>query len=209
MARTRKKEYDYFEFFCKSAQIACDAAEYLYDSLKNYDRDTFEKRLEEVHKIENRADDEKNEMLRILEREFITPIEREDIARMAHTLDDIVDDIDDVMRRVYMFNVESILPNAVSFSELIVKSTAVMKAAMEEFVNFKKSKELGELLLAIDSLETEGDRLHAKYIKELFADNNDAVTKLVWTTIYDDMEACLDNCDNAAGAISNVMLKNL
>ncbi len=209
MAKSNKKEYDYFEFFCKSAEIACDAAEYLHNSLKNYDKNKFEADMNAVHEIEHCADDIKNEMIQVLAHEFIAPIDREDITRMAHVLDDIVDDIDDIMRRIYMFNVEAIREDAVDFAALIVKSTTAMKDAMKEFKNFKKSKELGKMLLTVNALETEGDGLHAQYIKKLFTDDSDAVTKLIWTTIFDDMEACMDNCENAVGIIEGVIMKNI
>lgn len=205
----KKKDYDYFAFFCKSADIACEAAEYLHKSLIEYNKDTFEENMNEIHAIEHRADSVKNEMIEVLAHEFIAPIDREDISRMAHILDDIVDDIDDIMRRIYMFNIDIIRADAVEFAALIVKTTKAMKAAMEEFKNFRKSKELGNMLLAVDALETEGDEMQSNCIRKLFTEDNDAVTKIVWTTIFDDMEACMDNCDNAVGVIEGVVMKNL
>jgi predicted phosphate transport protein (TIGR00153 family) len=205
----KKKDYDYFAFFCHSADIACEAAEYLHKSLVEYSKDSFEENMKEIHAIEHKADSVKNEMIEVLAHEFIAPIDREDISRMAHILDDIVDDIDDIMRRIYMFNIETIRPDAVDFAELIVKSTKAMKKAMWEFRNFKKSKELGSLLLAVNDLETEGDQMQSNCIRKLFTEDSDAVTKLVWTTIFDDMEACMDNCDNAVGVIEGVVMKNI
>lgn len=205
----KKKDYDYFAFFCKSADIACEAAEYLHKSLVEYNKDTFEENMNEIHAIEHRADSVKNEMIEVLAHEFIAPIDREDISRMAHILDDIVDDIDDIMRRIYMFNIDSIRAEAVDFAALIVKTTKAVKTAMEEFKNFRKSKEIGNMLLAVNSLETEGDEMQSKCIRKLFTEDNDAVTKLVWTTIFDDMEACMDNCDNAVDVIEGVVMKNL
>ena len=90
----KKKDYDYFAFFCKSADIACEAAEYLHKRLVEYNKDTFEENMNEIHAIEHRADSVKNEMIEVLAHEFIAPIAREDISRMAHILDDIVDDIE-------------------------------------------------------------------------------------------------------------------
>ena len=108
-----------------------------------------------------------------------------------------------------MFNVTEIIPDAIEFSDLLVRCTAEMRLAMEDFRNFKKSKTLSDKLVALNTLESEGDTLHANCIKKLFSDCNDAVKKLIWTNIYEDMEDCADDCEGAAGIIESVIMKNL
>ena len=80
----KKKDYDYFAFFCKSADIACEAAEYLHKSLVEYNRETFAGNMNEIHAIEHTADSVKNEMIEVLAHEFIAPIDREDMGFYTH-----------------------------------------------------------------------------------------------------------------------------
>ena len=204
----KKKDYDYFEYFSKCADYICQAADYLRDTLVHFDKNSFEDRMKEMHKIENMADNMKHEMSKQLIHEFLPPIEREDIIALAHELDDVIDALDDVMRRIYMFNVDSIQPGAIEFADLITKCSKVVKATADEFRNFKNSKTIRDHIVTVNTLEWEGDNLHAKCFRELFSTDTDTRSLLIWTTIYEDLEACLDNCEDAVDIIESVIMKN-
>ena len=204
----KKKDYDYFEYFSKSADYICQAADYLHETLTHFDKNHFEERMNEMHKIENMADNLKHEMAKQLIHEFLPPIEREDILALAHELDDVIDALDDVMRRIYMFNVDSIHPGAIEFSNLIKKSSTELKAATVEFRNFKNLKSIKEHVVAVNTLESEGDNLHSKCFRQLFSSDTDTRSLIIWTTIYEDLENCLDNCEDAVDIIESVIMKN-
>ena len=86
-----------------------------------------------MHHIENAADGFRHDMTQVLSHEFIAPIEREDIIELAQDLDNVVDAIDDVMRRIYMFNVQTIRPEAKQFSAIITKCCHALLETIEEF----------------------------------------------------------------------------
>ena len=138
--KPRKKGYDYFEYFCASARYACQAAEHLEKSLANFAPETCREKLEVMHHIENAADGFRHDMTQVLSHEFIAPIEREDIIELAQDLDNVVDAIDDVMRRIYMFNVQTIRPEAKQFSALITKCCHALLETIEEFRHFKRAR---------------------------------------------------------------------
>lgn len=205
----KNKDYDYFGYFIKSAEAACRAAEYLHASLSEFDRKNFSGCVTSMHEIENRADSEKHDMMQRLLHEFITPIEREDIVALAQQLDDVLDAIDDVMLRVDMFCVSSILPGALQFTALIIKCCHELLGIVSEFRNFKSSTKIREGIVAVNSLESEGDKLHFECIKALYqAPGADAKMLLAWTGIYDDLEMCLDACEHSADIIETVIMKN-
>ena len=207
MARARK-DFDYFQYFCDCAGAACEAANYLYASLCSYERDGFCEKVSAMHQIENRADSAKHEMTQCLAHEFITPIEREDIIALAQELDNVVDAIDDTMRRIYMFNLDHIHPGVLDFAKLIIDCCAELSAAVAEFKNFKSSKIIREKIVAVNTLEYEGDQLHAQCFRELFSGNADTRALLIWTTVFEDLETCLDNCEDAVDIIESVIMKN-
>ncbi len=204
----KKKDYDYFDFFISSAQNAREAAGFLNESFNDFSRDTLAERVSAMHDIENRADDEKHDAMQHLIHEFIPPIEREDISALAHQLDNVVDSIDDVMLRIDMFNVSEILPRAITFTELIIKCCDELIVLMTEFKSSRNSPRIGEAIVTINSFESEGDKLHTDCMKALYAEDISAKSLLAWTSIYDDLESCLDACENCTEIIETVIMKN-
>ena len=135
----RKLKNDYFKIFVKLVEYSLAAAEDLHDTLSQFRIEKLPQKMEHLHKIEHNADQEKHEMMRQLATEFITPIEREDIIRLSQEIDDVTDAIEDVLLRMYMFNISAMTADALLFSEAIVKACRGLKITMEEFHNFKKS----------------------------------------------------------------------
>ena len=91
-----KKGYNYFEAFVDMAQYACDAANYLVETLNNFDVHEMEERVTGLHEIENAADGKRHEITSHLIHEFITPIDREDIFNLVQQLDTAVDTIEEL-----------------------------------------------------------------------------------------------------------------
>ncbi len=204
----RKKDFDYFQYFCDIADCVCNAAEYMKETLVHFDPVSLNERIEEIHKMENDADSKKHEMTQLLMHEFITPIEREDLIALAQEMDNVVDAIDDVMRCISMFRITSVDPAAIQFAELIVQSAYGLKSIMEEFKNFRRSKTIMEKVINVNTLEHEGDNLHFECIQKIFSGDMDTRDILIWTGIFNDMESCLDSCEDAADIIESVIMKN-
>ncbi len=205
----KEKDYNYYDYFIRNGQWACKAAEYLHESLSQFNAAGFGSRVAHMHEIEHSADSEKHRMMQHLGREFLPPIEREDIVELAQQLDNVVDAIDNVMLRMDMFMVQSVRPEAVTFTALIIKCCQEMMKTLVEFKNFKSSKTIRETIVAVNSYESEGDQLHSQCIKGLFNDPDiDQRTLFVWTNIYDELEDCLDACEDAVDIIETVIMKN-
>ena len=138
----------------------------------------------------------------------MTPIEREDIMEMIQKLDNVVDHIDDVMRTVYMFNITELSPAIVSFAELIVRCTEAMKATMEKFENFRKSRTIKEYIVKVNEIEDEGDLLHLDTIYNLFGSELSSLNVIRQNKLLDDMENCLDACEEVVDTVERIMMKN-
>ena len=205
----RRKEYDYFQFFIEIAQAANTAADFLANVIKHFDIAKLPVQVEQMHKIENDADMMKHEMLKHLAHEFITPIEREDIVALAQQLDNVVDAIDDVMQRLYMFNVQSVRPGAVAFCEQIVKAVRGLLLVTQDFRNFKKSKDIKGYCISVNTVESDGDKMFADNMRKLYTETvSDIREVVVWTTMFEGLENCLDACEDAVDIVESVIMKN-
>ena len=204
------KENDYFEMFVKSVDFNCEIASKLKELAERYESVTdMEKEVQALHTIEHNADIHFHTIYEHLNREFITPIEREDILMLAQAIDNVSDSIEDVGYALYYLNIKTLKKDFLDFVDLTVKSTEALKIAMEEFKKFKKSKVLSDKILEVNYVEEDGDKLYYRLLHELFAKADiDVLDTLKWREIYDKLEQCLDACENVADILEGIVLKN-
>ncbi|NCB31401.1 MAG: DUF47 family protein [Clostridia bacterium] len=203
-----KKDQYYFDVLIRSAAYGCDAAMFLQESFLQFEPETVTQRMEAIHVIEHNADSLKHEMMRKLGREFMTPVEREDILTLSQELDNVVDCLDDVMQRIYIHNVLALRGDMLDFIELIVRCTKALHRALEEFPHFKRSQTIAEHIVEVNSLESEGDVLYMKAMRRMNTTETDPINILAWTHIYEGLENCMDACEHASDIIESVIMKN-
>lgn len=204
----RKNSYDYFDGFIKLAEYSYNAAKLLDDSLRNFNKDTLQQTMKTMHDIEHSADIEGHEITKRLVKEFITPIEREDILLLIHKIDDITDCIEDVLLHMYMYNVRVIRADAIKFSELILKTCEELITVFKEFKNYKKSKEIHHKIISVNRLEEEGDNLYTEVVRKLHLTTENAIDIMTWTIAYNRLEKCCDACEEAVNVVESVIMKN-
>jgi len=198
----------YFETFVEMADHSLKAAELLSNIVNKYNVAELQDRIKEMHSIEHSADKARHKMIKKLAKEFITPIEREDIMAMADAIDTVTDTIEDVLMRMYMYNVKRVKENAIKMTSIIVKACNLLIMALADFHNFRKSTKLHELIVEINRLEEEGDALYTEAIKSLYTKCADPKELLAWDTIYHYLEKCCDSCEEVADVIENIIMKN-
>lgn len=204
----RKNSFDYYEGFIKLAEYSYKAAKLLDDALKDFNKDTLQQTMKIMHDIEHSADLEGHEITKRLIKDFITPIEREDILLLIHKIDDITDSIEDVLLHMYMYNVRVIKGDAIKFSQLILMSCQELIGTFKEFKNFKKSKVLHDKIININRLEEEGDNLYTEIVRKLHLTSENAIDIMSWTFIYNGFEKCCDACEEVANIVESVIMKN-
>lgn len=177
-------------------------------TLENFNNKTLEERLNSMHEIEHAADLEKHELVNRLAREFITPIEREDILTITDQIDDLTDFIEDIVMVMYMFNINSLRKEIFLFSEVIYKCCVALKNILIEFGNFRKSNSITELIIAVNRLEEEADKIYVNSVKNLFATSNDPIEIMKWREIFNRAEKCCDSCEIIANSIEGIIMKN-
>ncbi len=204
----KKRNFDYFDYFRQVSEVALEAARMLDDLLGNFTYESAPDKAARIHELEHRADGEKHGMMEHLTREFITPIERDDIIAVAEKLDDIVDSIDDVARCVYKYNIKSIRPDTRQFTEKIIEICTGLSLVCAEFHAFHSSKKLSDMIIKVKETESEGDVIHADSLRRLYSDDSTDREVMVWTNMYEDLENCLDAAEDCANLIESAVLNN-
>ena len=198
----------YFENFAASTALSKKAASYLVNCLETYHPDKIQQMLTEMHKIEHEADGKKHEMNAALAKAFVTPVDREDLDMLSHNLDDVTDMIEDVLQKFYIYNIQTINPPAIEFAKKIVRSCELLCEIMGEFENFKKSKKIHSLIIAMNDVEEECDKLYLSSMRELTKNTSDVLSTISWREIYNCLEDCADACEHASECVGSVIMKN-
>ncbi|MCB7321323.1 DUF47 domain-containing protein [Lacrimispora sp. 210928-DFI.3.58] len=205
---SKKSDAYYFDNFIECSACAVEAARMLETNLKNFQVAALEENLNHLHRIEHSADKKKHEMMGVLVKAFITPIEREDIMLLSQSIDEVTDKIEDVLIRVFINNVQSIRPEAVSFADIIIRCCENLKEIMDEFADYKKSKNLHSLIIGMNELEEEGDRLFMTSMRRLHTEVTDPLEIIAWREVFIYLEKCCDACEHVADVVESVMMKN-
>lgn len=205
---SKKQDDFYFQNFIECAGYSCQAAHLLKEILSDFKPEDTRTRLDELHKIEHEADVKKHELSDRLTKAFITPIEREDIAALSEQIDDLTDKIEEVFIRIYINNVSTIRPEALEMLDLVIQCCEEVCGLMREFANFRRSKELKERIIQINSLEEAADRLYIASMHSLHSEEKDVLAVIAWREIYSYLEKCADACEHAADVVESVVMKN-
>ena len=202
------QDNNYFDMFTEMGQFALQSAQTLQNTLQNFDRDTLKSEMDKLHQIEHAADLKKHILLEKLAKEFVPPIEREDILQMAAQLDDVIDGIEDILIKIYMFNIQEILPEGIEFLEIIRRCCAEMMEILKEFPHFKRSKSIHNNIVELNRLEEVGDKLYVQAVHALFKSDLNPIVVQAWTEVFGQMEWCCDACEHTANVVEEVIMKN-
>lgn len=205
---SRKNDYNYFDSFAALSKFSYNLATSLNETLKHFDPKYITEKVTEAHTIEHNADIAKHDIMNRLVKEFLPPIEREDITSLTQEIDDVTDSVEDVLIYIDMFNIQSIRPEILKFTNLIVQCCKAMDEALEEFKNFKSSKKLRDKIIEINRLEEEGDALYVASMRNLYHTSKDPIELMCWTEVLHRLEKCCDNCEDVANIIESIVMKN-
>ena len=203
-----KKSNDYFELIKRQTAYCVEASILLEKILCQFDRNCINDYRKRMHELENKADDIHHDILNKLSTEFITPIDQEDILHLVQIIDDITDAIDEVILDIYMYHIEKISERTVELSKIVNKCVKALDEAVAELKNFKKREVLHTLLIHVNDIEIEADRIYIEAIYELFGTVMDERNLLGAKAVYEGLENCCDLCEHAADVIEQVVIKN-
>lgn len=205
----KNKKYDYLYEFDKLSQFSIQAAEFLNTSLKTYNRAEMPAEIKKMHEIEHAADLEKKEMHKVLIREFLPPIEKDDIIRLSHEIDNVTDSIEDVLIAVDIFVLDEIYPEVIEFTEMIVDCCRHMNLALAELKDYKNSSILFEQLEKVNLHKSRGKALYVSSLRNLCQVSADPVAIMAYSEVYKSLQDCCENCKIVTNTVERIVMKNL
>ncbi len=203
-----KKKNDYFKLIKKQTGYCVEASNLLEEILSKFEAKDIESYRTDMHTIEHTADGVHHDILRMLSTEFITPIDQEDILRLVQIIDDITDALDEVIMDIYMYRIDVIPERTVELSKVVNRCVKSLDEAVGELKNFKKPQKLHTLLVKVNDIEVEADRIYTDAIYGLFGSEVSGKTLIGAKAVYEALELCCDLCEHAADVIEQVIIKN-
>lgn len=198
------KEEKFFPMFHEMARKIVAAAKLLKEMLDNFSDPVSSHRA--IKEVEHNGDMQTHEIIRTLNRSFITPFEREDIYALASALDDILDVIDASALHIIVYHIDEITAEAKELGFIILKACQAIEKAVSMLDD--DVKHIAEYCVEINSLEDEADHVRSNAISHLFEESKDPIYLIKWKEIYENLEHVTDKCENAANIIESVVVKN-
>ncbi len=201
------REEKFFDLFEQSAQNMVKAAQGLKRLVDTWE--DVEEKMGEITDLEHQGDTITHEIMAQLHRTFVTPFDREDIALLAHSLDDVTDFIHAAADAMFLYRVDTPGERAKELADIIVQAAAEVERAMPRLR--RHGAELKHILghcVEINRLENMADRVFRSAMAELFDNTTDVARIIKWREIYEYMESATDRCEDVANVLEGVALKH-
>jgi predicted phosphate transport protein (TIGR00153 family) len=200
------KEQKFFELFEESAQNIVKASQALKEMLDTWQ--FIDSRVAEITEMEHQGDTITHQIISLLHRTFVTPFDREDVALLAHTMDDILDFVHSAADAMFIYKVDSATNRAKELADIIVKGATEVDMAVRGLRRRSELKNIMERCVEINRLENMADRVFRAAMAELFENTTDITQLIKWREIYEHMEAATDRCEDVANVLEGVALKH-
>jgi uncharacterized protein len=199
------KEKKFAALFEQSAHNAVKIAQQFKDMV--YVWENIEERLGIITDLEHQGDAITHQIMAQLHRSFVTPFDREDIALLANSLDDVTDFIHSSADIMILYKAGRPPDRARELADIIVESVTEVEKAVSEIHDHIERDQLLSRCVEINRLENVGDSVYRSAIADLFADGTDIAYLIKWREIYEHMETAIDRCEDIANTLEGVALK--
>lgn len=161
----------------------------------------------EIYEAEQEGDMLTHEVMRKLNKTFLTPVDREDIHALVNSLDDVIDLIWASADRASMFKLDTPQQEAIDMSKTLFETTEFITKAIGSLKD-KKYSYIQEYCIEINRLENRGDRIFREALVKLFDTIKDPIMVIKWKEVYEHLEEAHDNCEDVADILESIVLKH-
>ena len=195
---------EFYELFSDAGANALEAARKVEARFREFPGGSVTQA--DVKDVEHEGDRITRDLVQLLNTQYVTPFDREDIYQLATAIDDVVDHIDEASELLGLYGVESSSKQAMEQCRILVAAVGHLATALAEL---KGMRGVQDELAKLKDLEDEGDRVLRDAIGDLFRDQRiDPLIVIRWKDIFEALEDALDSCETAANLLGNVVVKN-
>jgi len=200
------KEIDFFEIFDTASINLTKAASILVALMENFT--DIDRKAKEIYEVEQEGDMLTHDIMKKLNKTFITPIDREDLHALASSLDDVLDLIWGAADRMSVFKLKESTPEATVMAKNLLMTAEVIHKAIH-MLKGKNYSHMQEYCIEINRLENRMDRDFRDALAKLFEDyKDDPVLIIKWKEIYEHLEDASDKCEDVANVLEAIVLKH-
>jgi predicted phosphate transport protein (TIGR00153 family) len=200
--RLTPREDSYYDMFADSANNLVTGARLLVELIG--DGGNREGIAEKMRACEHAGDEFTHAIMRRLNESFITPFDREDIYRLASSLDDVMDFMEAAADLVMLYKIDELPRDVVAQVEVLERAAELTAEAMPRL---RGMKDLSEYWIEINRLENQGDQVYRRLLAELFGGEYDALTVLKFKEVVDQLEAAADAFEKVANTVESIAVK--
>ena len=200
--RLRPTDTAFYELFTISAQHLVNGAGLLAEMIsEDADREAVAKRMREA---EHECDENTHAIVRRVNSSFVTPFDREDIYALAGGLDDVMDDMDEVVDLILLYEVKSFPSEVLKAVEIIQRCAEITAEAMPKL---RAMTGLDEYWIEINRLENAGDKTYRRTLAKLFSGDFKAIEVLKLKDIVTSLEGAIDAFEKVANIVEQIAVK--
>jgi predicted phosphate transport protein (TIGR00153 family) len=200
--RIRPVESSFYDMFSEAAAHLVEGAALLAQMLD----DSSDKKsiAEKMREAEHEADETTHKIVRRVNSTFITPFDREDIYRLAGSLDDVMDFMEECVDLLGLYELEALPPEFAPQVEVLQRATQLTAEAMPRL---RTMKDLEEYWIEINRLENQGDRSYRRIVADLFSGSYKSLEVLKLKDVADSLEHAIDALESVANTVEQIAVK--
>jgi predicted phosphate transport protein (TIGR00153 family) len=200
------REEGFFDLFEEGARNVVKAARCLKELVDTWQ--DVEQKVNEITELEHQGDAITHKIAAQLHRTFVTPFDREDIAELAHTMDDVIDFIHAASDAMILYRVDRPGQRAKELAGIILEGATEIERAMPQLRHRGDLKHILKRCVELNRVENAADVVYRSALAELFADSTDIAHIIKWREIFAHMESATDRCEDVANVLEGVAVKN-
>jgi uncharacterized protein len=198
------KPAEFYELFTAAGANALVAAQKAETRFREFPNASVTQA--DVKAVEHEGDRITRDLIQLLNTQYVTPFDREDIYELATAIDDVVDHIEEATDLLELYGIETPTRQSIEQARILTGAVGHLCTALG---SLKAQRGVQEELVRLKELEDEGDRVMRDAIADLFRDERiDPLTVIRWKDIFEALEDALDACETAANVVGNIIVKN-
>ena len=201
--RLTPSQNSFYGMFATSGRNLMEGAGLLKEML-GADQAERKKIAERMRQCEHAGDEATHAIMRELNESFVTPFDREDIYRLASSLDDVMDYMEAAVDLVVLYNIDELPPEVADQVEVLERAAELTADAMPRL---RSMKDLSEFWIELNRLENQADQVYRRILAKLFSGEYDALTVLKLKEVVDQLEAAADAFEHVANTVETIAVK--